>query len=72
MKQDKGRGVVILDNTKYIEKCMTILSTDNFEKVAQDNTKKVEEKVQSTLTKIKKCDWERNIQGNLPFRFEPR
>ena len=27
LKQDKDRGVVILDRSKYMEKCLSILST---------------------------------------------
>ena len=30
LKQDKGRGVAILDTTKYTEKCMTLLKTEHF------------------------------------------
>ena len=44
-KQDKGRGVVILDKTKYIEKWKSLLETNQFEKLSVDNTKEVEEKV---------------------------
>ena len=39
LKQDKGRGVVILDKNTYVEKCMSILNTDQFEKLSYDNTK---------------------------------
>ena len=55
LKQDKGRGVVILDKTKYIEKCMNIIDTDKFIKLDNDNTKEIEEKVQKTLLKVKKA-----------------
>ena len=30
MKQDKGRGVVIMDKSKYTEKGLTLLSTNSF------------------------------------------
>ena len=30
MKQDKGRRVVIMDKSKYQEKCLMILENDNF------------------------------------------
>ena len=30
LKQDKGRGVVIVDMTKYTEKCMSLLNTKHF------------------------------------------
>ena len=36
LKQDKGRGVVILDTTKYTEKCMTLLNTERFKRLTTD------------------------------------
>ena len=30
LKQDKGRGIVIKDQIKYIEKCMSLLSSNQF------------------------------------------
>ena len=33
MKQDKGHGVVILDQTKYIEKFYSIINTNQFLKL---------------------------------------
>ena len=38
LKQDKGRGVVILDTTKYTEKCMTLLNTEYFKRLTTDPT----------------------------------
>ena len=32
IKQDKGRGVIILDRTKYIDKCMSMVATKQFSK----------------------------------------
>ena len=32
IKQDKGRGVVILDKSDYIEKCINILYSKQFKK----------------------------------------
>ena len=74
VKQDKGRGVVILNNTKYIEKCQELLNTDNFEKLGYDNTREVEENVQKTLFKIKEAlgeDIYKKIYptGSNPGRF---
>ena len=53
MKQDKGRGVVILDRSKYMEKCLSILSTSQFAEINHDTTTYIEGKVQRTLIKIK-------------------
>ena len=36
VKEDKGRGVVILDNSKYIEKCMAQLK---FPKITRNKLK---------------------------------
>ena len=52
-KQDKGRGVVILDHTKYIDKCLSMLGTKQFSKLDSDPTSKLESKIQRTLRKIK-------------------
>ena len=43
MKQSKGRGVVIMDKSKYQEKCLMILENDNFKTLDHDPTKKTEE-----------------------------
>ena len=53
LKQDKGRGVLILDRSKYMEKCLSILSTLQFAEIDHDPTAYIEEKVQRTLRKIK-------------------
>ena len=60
IKQDKGRGVVILDRTIYIDKCLSMLSTKQFSKLDCDPTSKLESKVQRKLRKIK---------SKLPERF---
>ena len=54
MKQDKGRGVVLIDRTVYLEKCLDILDTNQFKKLSTDPTKKTEEKIQQVLQKIKR------------------
>ena len=53
MKQDKGKGVVILDRNKYVEKCLTMLQTPQFKKLQSDPTGKTEGQVQRALRKIK-------------------
>ena len=54
LKQDKGRGVVLLDKSKYIEKCMEHLNTANFKKLDKDNTNSIKEAIQKPLLKMKR------------------
>ena len=54
MKQDKGRRVVLMDRTVYLEKCLDILDTNQSTKLTTDPTKKTEEKIQQVLRKIKR------------------
>ena len=53
LKQDKGRGVVLMDRHKSSVKCLTLLSTKQFTTLTNDPTKTLESKVQRTLRKIK-------------------
>ena len=53
LKQDKGRGVVIIDHNKYIDKCLTFLNSNQFKKCGKDTTKTIETKIQKTVRKIK-------------------
>ena len=48
-KQDKGRWVMIMDKTKYAEKCLIMLSTKQFLNVETDPTKPLEIKIQRIL-----------------------
>ena len=49
LKQDKGRRIVILDKTKYTEKCLLILTSQQFQKCKKDPTTQLERKIQNTL-----------------------
>ena len=53
LKQDKGRGVVIMNRDKYIDKCIDILNTEQFKKLNKDSTSTLENKVQRLVRKIK-------------------
>ena len=53
LKQDKGKGVVVLDRSKYMEKCLSILSTSQFAEMDHDPTAYIEGKVRRALRKIK-------------------
>ena len=46
LRQDKGRGVTILDRKDYTQKCASILNTSQFTKLNSDPTKSLERKVQ--------------------------
>ena len=39
LKQDKGRGIVIMDRNKYVEKCLSILETEKFEEIRRHSSK---------------------------------
>lgn len=74
LKQDKGRGVVILDATKYADKCMELLNTDQFKKLLNDPTATTERKIQNALRKIKsklsESEYKRLYPtGSAPARF---
>ena len=53
LKQDKGRGVVLMDRHKYTEKCLALFSAKQFIALTNDPTKFLESKAQRTLTKNK-------------------
>ena len=53
MKQDKGRGVVVMDRSKYTGKCLNILQTEQFSKLRHNPTKSTENKIQRELRKLK-------------------
>ena len=53
MRQDKDRGVTILDRKDYIQKCVSILNAVQFLKLDTDPTKSLESKVTRTLRKKK-------------------
>ena len=52
LKHHKGR-VVILNRSRYIEKCLLIVDSSQFLQVDKDPTVSIESKVQRTLRKIK-------------------
>ena len=74
LKQDKGRGVVILDRTKYTEKCMALLNTERFKRLTTDPTVATEQKRQIVFRKIKSKFSEQEYKrlyptGSAPARF---
>ena len=66
MKQDKGRRAVIMDKTKYQEKCSALINTNQRVKLNRDPTKEIETKIQRVLRKIKT-----NISSQEYLRLYP-
>ena len=74
LRQDKGKGVILMNRSKYVEKCLSQLETPNFSKIDADPTKSFETKVQTALHNIKDAigeDQYRKIypSGSNPGRF---
>ena len=53
LKQDKGRGIVVVDRKDYIEKCEEMLKNKQFVQLREDPTEKFEGKVQRVLRDLK-------------------
>ena len=53
LKQEKGRGLVLMYRHIYTDKCLALLSTKEFTTVTDDLTKTMESKVPRTLRKTK-------------------
>ena len=53
LKQDRGRGAVVIDRKKYTEKCLNLIHTDNFIQRDHDPTKTVKGKIERFIDKIK-------------------
>ena len=50
-KQNKGRGVVIMNRNAYLEKCFTLLNTSQFKKLTKYPTHASERKIQRAVWK---------------------
>ena len=71
LRQDKGRGVVIMDRTKYVQKCLSQLETPNFMKLDTDPTHTFEKTVQTALQNIKKAIGEEEYKKIYPSGSNP-
>ena len=72
LRQDKGRGVTILDRKDYIQKCVSILNTSQFRKLGTDPNMSLERKVERTLRKIKHKFEENEYKKLYPTDSIPR
>ena len=71
IKQDNGRGIVILDKRHYIEKCINMLDSEQFKKLQKDPAKTLEIKLQRTLRKIKQHLDENEYKRMYPTGSRP-
>ena len=71
MRQDRGRGVTILDRKDHIKKCLNMLDTKQFRKVSKDPTKTLERKMQQVLRKIKCLLEEKEYKKLYPTGSKP-
>ena len=53
LKQDKGRGVVVIDRKTNTGKCLILPNTDSFTELDHDPTKAIEGKIQRPIGKFK-------------------
>ena len=52
LNQGKGQGIVILDRTEYIEKCINLINADQSRELENDPTKQTETKLQNLLRSL--------------------
>ena len=71
LRQDKGKGVVLMNRSKYIEKCVSQLNSANFSKLNNDPTKSFERKVQDSLRKVKDAIGEETYKKIYPSGSNP-
>ena len=74
LKQDKGRGEVIMDSSKYTEKCLGLLENDRFAKTNDYSTKRIESKIQRYVRKLESKITEEEYSklyptGSTPGKF---
>ena len=66
LKQDKGKGSVIIDTKDYIKKCEAILSTRQFGCCQKDPTQTIENKIQKGVRSITSTLKDREYQTIYP------
>lgn len=66
VQQDKGNGLIIMDKSKYVEKCMVFLNSKTFKKVDENTLKQQEKVFQKSLLKVKNNVGEKVFQDIYP------
>ena len=54
LKQEKSRRLVLIDRKTYTTKCLNLLNIYSFIQLGHDPTKAIKEKMQRSISKIKK------------------
>ena len=65
LKQDKGKGIVLMDRTKYVEKCESFLNGEKFEKMEHDPISSFETRVQKLFLRSLKKRFSPAIYQNI-------
>ena len=71
LKQDKGKGVVVIDRKTYTEKCLHLLNTDSFIQLDNDPAKAIEGKIQRSIRKIRKILTKQEYSRLYPRGLSP-
>ena len=71
LKQDKGRGVVVIDRKTYTEKCLNLLNTNSFIQLDHHPTKAIEGKIQRSIRKIKSNSTKQEYSKLYPTGSSP-
>ena len=56
LKADKGNATVVLDRVEYDNKVLALLNTQTYKELKSDPTAKIERKICSKLSNLKKSD----------------
>lgn len=71
LKQDKGRGVVVMNKSDYFQKALGFLEEPPFIKLGEDPTKSFQGKVQRTLLKMKNAFDKKTYKTLYPSSSHP-
>ena len=71
LKQDKGRGVVIMNRRDYVEKANVFLEGRQFKKLNSDPTRTFQKTVQDTLRTMKRCFDRKTYTSIYPSSSHP-
>ena len=68
LKQDKGRGFVIMNRSAYLEEIFILLNTSQFKKLTKDPKHATEQKIQSCMENEAETSIKYLLE-NLSYRF---
>ena len=71
LKQDKGKGIVLLNRTVYIDKWLSILNTQQFQQLDISPTAANEIEIQGALRKINQNSLNKSIRDFIQLDQMP-